>query len=94
MAFIQALYSVNFHANCSNVEEKDYKIITENYRKVDVNASWKNVEFYRNKLSELISVFRNGNQFDLFVTAKNKIDFEKIINKFQLVWDYHSIQDE
>lgn len=94
MAFMQATFSFGFHANICGVEEKYYKIIASNFKEVKEAFSLWNVRFYRNKHSELISVYRNQHQTDIFVTAKNKETFEEITNKFDFEWDYHSERDE
>lgn len=94
MGFIQSIFVFDFHANICGVENKYDKIVTENYREVEYEFSFWGVKFYRNKSTQLISVFRNPNQTDIFVAAKNKLDFEEITKRFDFEWDYHSERDE
>ena len=65
----------------------------KNFQEEEEEFSLWNVKFYRNRSTELIAVFRNVGQTDIFVSAKNKKDFESILTKFDLEWDYHSERD-
>lgn len=94
MAFMQAIYSFNYHANICGVDDKYDNIVTDNYRELEETFPLWNVKFYRNQAHELIMVFRNKKQTDMFVAAKNKKEFDAIINKFDFEWDYHSERDE
>jgi len=94
MAFMQAIFAFDFHANVCGVEPEYMKLISENYRKTNEEFPLWNVNFYRNKATELISLFRDTDQLDLFISAKNQSDFKAITDKINIDWDYHSERDE
>lgn len=93
MALMQSIFALDYHANICGVDDKYDEIVTKNYKVIKEEFSLWNVKFYRNQTTELIAVFKNVGQTDIFITAKNKQDFESITSKFDFQWDYHSEKD-
>jgi len=94
IAFLQSLFALDFTANCIDIGKDKENFIHQNWKKLKIKTSLWGIFFFQNSPDEVIALMINGNQTDLFISAKTEEQFVEINNQFNIDWDYNSLEDE